>query len=65
MRYPDRQDTCGCGGAGKPVGENKPLRELRRLIEMLERQEAEKRQTGAGKFAEQESGDSLNPSSIR
>jgi hypothetical protein len=38
-----RDSLCGCGGHGKPAGTpvNKPLFELRHLIAMLERQEAE------------------------
>jgi hypothetical protein len=39
-----RNNLCGCGGSGKPAGtrvNNKPLFELRHLIAMLERQEAE------------------------
>lgn len=33
-----REDTCGCGGKGKPIYQ------LQHLIYMLERQEAEKRE---------------------
>jgi hypothetical protein len=33
-----RDDVCGCAGS------NKPLRELRLLIDMLERQQAQKKE---------------------
>lgn len=38
-----RNETCGCGGPGIPVGENKPLYELKLLVAALERQEAERK----------------------
>jgi len=38
MMEQPRDDVCGCAGRGKP------LNELRRLIEMLERQEARKKE---------------------
>ncbi len=39
-------ELCGCGGPGTPVG-NKPLYELRNLLDMLERQEEAKKEKEA------------------
>lgn len=37
-----RDDVCGCAGPGVPVGENKPLYELKNLVSALEAQHKDK-----------------------
>jgi hypothetical protein len=46
------QQLCGCGGSGQPATENRPLYQLFYLVQMLERQEEERRQAQAKKGGE-------------
>jgi hypothetical protein len=46
------QELCGCSGPGQPAGENRPLYELKHLIAMLERREAEQRRQAEKKGGE-------------